>query len=278
MYIRQLTAADIPFGLRLCAQNRWNQLEADWQRQLALEPRGCFLAMDAGQPVGTACCCVFGEVAWISLVLVEETQRGRGFGGALMRHVVQYLEERGVASIRLDATPLGQPVYEKLGFVGEFTLARYAGRFRYPAEAAPGIEPLTDDDLPAVFELDETITQTRRHKLLRHLFEGCPGMARKCVLDGRLEGYSMARGGANAWQIGPIQGTLQAGTRLLRDAANRRAGQPVYLDVPIDQSAAISLVESLGLTIQRQLLRMGRGRRLHEDLSRFWSGFGPEKG
>ena len=128
MFIRRMTAADVPFGLRLCAQNRWNQLGADWQRQFDLEPDGCFIAVE-GEPVGTACCCVFGNVAWINLVLVEQAQRGRGFCSALMRHVVQYLDERGIASLRLDATPLGQPVYEKLGFTAGIHAGTLRGHF-----------------------------------------------------------------------------------------------------------------------------------------------------
>src|SRR6202034_3510140 len=102
------------------------------------EPDGCFLAIDDGQPVGTACGCVFGEVAWINMVLVDEAQRGNGFGTALMRYVVEHLDERGVASIRLDATPLGRPVYEKLGFVGAFQLTRFAGVFPTRFQEVPG--------------------------------------------------------------------------------------------------------------------------------------------
>src|SRR5947208_15748616 len=111
MNIRTMTDADIPFGLSLSAQNQWNQLDADWRRQLDLEPTGCFLAVRDGTPIGTACCCVFGDIAWINLVLVDRAQRGQGVGAALMRHVVQHLDERGIASIRLDATQLGQPIY-----------------------------------------------------------------------------------------------------------------------------------------------------------------------
>ena len=36
-------------------------------------------------------------------------------------------EELGCTTIRLDATPLGQPLYESLGFVPQYELTRYAG-------------------------------------------------------------------------------------------------------------------------------------------------------
>jgi GNAT superfamily N-acetyltransferase len=278
MNIRKLTAADIPFGLRLTAQNHWNQLEGDWRRQLDLEPDGCFLAERAGLPIGTACCCVFDEVAWINLVLVDKAQRCQGIGSALLRHVVQYLDARGVASIRLDATPLGQPIYEKFGFLGEFTLTRFEGTLPAAFQEAPGAEPMTRADLAAVCRLDQAVTQTRRQKLLRHLVEAYPEVSRKFAPDGELEGYSLARPGSRAWQIGPVQGSPQAGRVLLVDAARRFAGQRVHLDVPADHAEAVALAQALGLTPQRPFLRMSRGRRGQENLPLFWSSFGPEKG
>jgi GNAT superfamily N-acetyltransferase len=278
MNIRKLKAADIPFGLRLTAQNHWNQLEGDWRRQLDLEADGCFLAERAGLPIGTACCCVFDDVAWISLVLVDKAQRGQGVGSALLRHVVQYLEARGVASIRLDATPLGQPIYEKFGFLGDFTLTRFEGTLPAALQEAPGAEPMTRADLAAVCRLDEGVTRTRREKLLRHLVDAYPGVSRKFAPDGELEGFSLARPGAHAWQIGPIQGSPQAGRVLVLDAARRFAGQPVYLDVPADHAEAVAMVRALDLAPQRPFLRMSRGRRGQENLALFLSGFGPEKG
>src|SRR5262249_49747313 len=99
MNIRAMEHADIPFAMRVKAQNNWNQLEADWRRQLELEPTGCFIAEKDDVPVGTACACVFGDVAWINFVLVDQTHRGKGIGAALLKHVVQFLDNRGVATI-----------------------------------------------------------------------------------------------------------------------------------------------------------------------------------
>ena len=278
MNIRKLTAADIPFGLRLTAQNHWNQLESDWRRQLDLEPEGCFLAEHSGLPIGTACCCVFDDVAWINLVLVDKAQRGQGVGSALLRHVVKYLEARGVASIRLDATPLGQPIYEKFGFLGDFTLTRFEGTLPAAFQEAPGVEAMTRADLAAVCRLDEAVTKTRREKLLRLLVQAYPEAARKFAPDGELEGYSLARPGSHAWQLGPIQGSPQAGRLLLLDVARCFAGQQVHLDVPADHAHVVALAQALGLTPQRPFLRMSRGRRGQENLALFLSSFGPEKG
>lgn len=288
MEIRTMTAADIPFAMRLKAQNNWNQLEADWRRQLELEPSGCFVAENDGTPIGTACACVFGDVAWINFVLVDQAQRGKGIGTALMKHVVQYLDDRGVATIRLDATPLGQPVYEKLGFVGEFTLERYEGflpkkdaDLKLPGNRRSGrVTPLRAEDLPAVLALDESVTATRREKLLRHVYESVPENGLKYAPEGELKGYCMFRPGSNAWQIGPVQGSVGAGLHMLSIVKRELAGERVYIDVPRSHEVAVIVAQSLGLNLQRPFLRMSRGKSLadREHLHLFWSSFGPEKG
>lgn len=282
MHIRRMTLADIPLGLKLSAQNRWNQREADWRRQLDLEPAGCFLAEHEEVGVGTACACVFGSVAWIALVLVDADVRGRGIGTALMQHVLAWLDARGVASVRLDATPLGRPVYEKLGFAAEFTLHRFAGVL--PAEPAlrardhDDVIPASTSDLAEIVALDRRITGTDRARLLERLFAECPEEMRLVRGAAGIEGFVSARPGARAWQIGPCLGSDAACRQLLADASRRHAGRAVFLDVPVDHRAATDLAAALGLEVQRPLLRMGRGPTITEDCTSFWSSYGPEKG
>ncbi len=125
--IRRMTIDDVSLGMRLKEQAGWNQIEADWRRFLALEPDGCFVAELDGEPVATTTTCVFGTVAWIAMVLVDKPARHQGIATRLVDHAVQYLEDRGVETVRLDATPLGRPVYERLGFLAEYELVRLQG-------------------------------------------------------------------------------------------------------------------------------------------------------
>ena len=104
LHIRPMTDADLTLGLRLSEQAHWNQTEADWQRLLDLQPDGGFVAEWDGMPVGTTMTTIFGPVAWVSMVLVEETARGQGIGTALVRHALEFLDLRGIPTIRLDAT------------------------------------------------------------------------------------------------------------------------------------------------------------------------------
>src|SRR6266550_1105460 len=107
IHIRLMTSANIAHGLRLTQQAGWNQRVEDWQRFLAMQPDGCFVAEWDGVFVGTTTTCLFGRVAWVAAVLVDEAHRRRGLGRALMQHALAFLEQQGVTTVRLDATPLG---------------------------------------------------------------------------------------------------------------------------------------------------------------------------
>lgn len=277
LQIRPLTAADIPYGLQLTSQAGWNQTAADWRRCLDLEPEGCFAAELDGAVVGTTTTCTFGSVAWIALVLVDAAVRRRGIGGALVSHALAWLEARGVRSIWLDATPLGQPVYERLGFEPEFTLCRFHGK---PNAARPRVDalPLDAGHVPACALLDQSIIETDRSRLLVRLFSDCPQHAHVALRDGEIRGFIAARQGAHAVQVGPCLGDGQAGPALLTGAWQALAGQRVFTDIPVPNREAAELAESAGLTVQRQLLRMRRGDRLRYDLAGLWASSGPEKG
>jgi GNAT superfamily N-acetyltransferase len=277
IHIRTMTAADLPLGMRLKQQAGWNQTEADWQRVLTLEPDGCFVAECDGRPVGTTATTVFDSIGWLEMVLVDEAFRGQGIGKQLMRHALACLDGRGVPTARLDATPLGRPLYEKLGFVAEYELARMEG---IAAGGTAGEHvSVAAEDLDAICALDLQATGTNRRRLLEGLHRERPEAMQLFVADGVSTGYATARIGSRATQIGPIVARSAAAGEALADAALLRyAGQPVFLDIPVQSAAAMHWAESRGLRVQRHLTRMVRGAPVADRPDLLWAGFGPEKG
>jgi GNAT superfamily N-acetyltransferase len=275
--VRPLTLDDLPLGLRLCRAAGWNQTEADWRRFLDLQPDGCFVAELDGLPVGTTTTCVFGPVAWVAMVLVEESVRGRGVGTALLNAALEFLDRRGVPTVRLDATPLGRPLYERLGFVTQFRLARYEGTLP-PSPEVTGVEAASPGQWESLAALDEAVTGTDRRRMLLRLFAEQPGDVRQVRQGDRPAGFLAAREGRRAVQLGPCVAVPEAGRLLFADAWHRYGGRHVYLDVPEPNETAARLAEEAGLTVQRHLTRMCRGVPVCEDVGRLWAGSGPEKG
>jgi GNAT superfamily N-acetyltransferase len=274
--LRPMTPNDLGLGLSLSAQSGWNQTEADWRRCLALQPDGCFVARLDGVSAGTATTCLFGPIAWVAMVLVDQRFRRQGVARALMKHVLDFLDRQGVATVRLDATPLGQPLYEQLGFAGQFTLDRYEG---IATSSEPSDVPLLTvppERWPELLALDEAVTRTVRRKLLLQLFSEQPAEVRAIEKAGRVSGFLTVRAGTRALQVGPCIGDF--GPWLLADACRRHAGRRVYLDVPSGNQPVRDLTGRLGLTVQRSFLRMCRGAPVVEDRDRLWASSGPENG
>jgi GNAT superfamily N-acetyltransferase len=276
--IRHMTTADIPFGMGLKDAEGWNQLASDWQRFLALEPEGCFVAECAGEPAGTTTTCVFGSVAWIAMVLVKKEMRGRGVGRALIEHALAFLEGRGVSTVRLDATPYGQPLYAKMGFQTQFTLLRYEGTPHLQGTEFPSLaaKPWEHAELLAY---DREVTRTDRRKLIEQWF--ADRSVDLFVLSDRepsAKGYIATRPGSRAWHIGPCIASPAAGPRLLTAAVGWRKRERVIVDTPLANEAAQQIVETHGLQKQRELVRMCRGAPVSERLDELWASSGPEMG
>jgi GNAT superfamily N-acetyltransferase len=263
--------------MRLKEQAGWNQRAADWQRFLDLQPDGAFVAELDGAPAGTVATLVFGPVAWVAMVLVDTPLRGRGVGRALMEHALSFLDRAGVRSIRLDATPLGQPLYEKLGFLAEYALTRFEGA-AVGATVPPGVVPVRPEHLDGLLRLDRAVTGTDRGRLLLRLFEEFPEDAHVVESADGIAGYLLTRPGARARQLGPCIAQGGAGPLLLAEAWQRYAGQPLVVDVPEENTLAVTLATAAGLTPRRKLVRMVRGVQVAERVTELWASAGPEKG
>jgi GNAT superfamily N-acetyltransferase len=276
--IRGMTIADIPLGMRLKEQSGWNQVEGDWRRLLALQPDGCFVAELDGVSVGTVTTCRFGLVAWVAMMLVDKSFRSHGIGRALMCRALDDLDSAGVHTIRLDATPLGRPLYESLDFVAEATFARYVGVLP-PADEPPRLNEIRASEvLGSLTTLDLHVTGTDRGRLLHSLADEYPDSLRVAFEAGEIAGFLLARPGSRARRIGPCIAGERAGPLLLDDARRMYAGEEVTIDSPIANAPAVALAESWGLGVSGLLTRMGRGLPVTEDLNRLWASAGPEKG
>jgi len=217
IHIRCMTRADLPLVMRLKHQAGWNQTEGDLRRFLDLEPEGCFVAERASEVVGTSTTCIFETVAWIAMVLVDPAARGQGIGTALMRQALAFLEERGVRCVRLDATPLGRPIYERLGFVAQYELARFEGslvaRENTPIQSSAsdllaGVAAISPTQLEQLLDLDRSITGTPRRKLLLRLFEEQPDALRVLQTGRAVSGFLTARPEREPFRLGPAWGGM----------------------------------------------------------------------
>lgn len=261
--VRTMLPADLPFADSLRALVGWNQTLADWQRFLRMEPQGCFLAEWDGAPAGTATTVVYGpDLAWIGMVLVHPEYRRRGIGGSLLLTCIEHLQVLGVRCIKLDATPEGRPVYEKVGFRDEWTLRRWEADLPSPAPRAPDarIRAWAEVGAPLLDLLDAQAFGVSRRELMIALV-GQSHSALACESrPGTPSGCGMLRQGARALYLGPISATsAEAGIALIGALTGQGRAGRVFWDIPDPNTAAVGWAERHGFNVQRVLTRMWLG-------------------
>lgn len=299
LHLRTMTPADLPFAHALRGAVGWNQTVADWQRFLLLEPEGCFIAELQGNPVGTATTIIHGrDLAWIGMVLVTSEFRRQGIGRALLLHAINHLRKYGIRCIKLDATPLGRPVYESLGFQVEWSLSRWERPERVPRsadsgnsvptqgaacrECAPepfvtpgsGSVPITsqaagrnhalqEEDLSTTGSLHALETDafgTPRNRLLEALSRQSRVFLHRDNSSGTVLGYGFLRPGSVADYFGPaVARSTRVAESILRSLVERHDGRRLFWDIPEPNRTALQWATEHGFHRQRDLTRMFLG-------------------
>ncbi|HUG81812.1 MAG TPA: GNAT family N-acetyltransferase [Bryobacterales bacterium] len=248
-----MTADDIPAGMRLKETANWNQTAQDWENVLAIEPQGCWVYESEGNIVGSTTAVAYGEdLAWIGMVLVLPEYRGRGIARALMEHALRYLDARDVKCVKLDATDMGRPLYERLGFVEETSIERWAGAFKAASPPDDQAAPAPLLDVAKIAALDQAAFGAGRVRLLDRLSVTFPRDA-NCLPGG----YVMGRPGVREYFLGPCVADSAAVARpLIAHFLSQHPATPVFWDLLPANQAAVDLARSFGFEPRRKLARM----------------------
>jgi len=277
--IRLLFESDIPSAMRLKEAAGWNQTAADWRRLLSLQPNGCFGAVKEGRLVGTTTTTIYDEFAWIGMVLVDPQHRRQGIAAKLMNVALEHLQHK-VETIKLDATALGKPVYEKFGFEVESEVERWTGTGNVSGGATQLAAVMDHDAVRDVLHLDRLAFAANRSRLIEALIDdACVPPVLIRAADGALSGYALARSGTRKTYVGPVVAhDPQLIETLLNRMLHQLAGCDIYIDINKECIADPSLLSNRGFVKERDLIRMVKGRRGRKTSPLIVAIAGPEVG
>src|SRR2546421_291473 len=123
--IRLLLPSDINAAIGLTRAAGWNQVPSDWRRLLSLESEGCFALQSGSHLAATTTVVCYGrELAWVGMALTAPEFRRRGFAEMLIERAMEFVEERGIETVKLDATEAENGLYREFGFVEECEIQR----------------------------------------------------------------------------------------------------------------------------------------------------------
>ncbi len=203
----QFAPADAAALLELSESIGWPHEIGDWQTTLAASQVFGHRGSD-GKILSSSSIYQFGPtLAALAVVLVREEFRRQGLARTAIARCLDQVP--GVPQM-LVATPFGQPLYESLGFKITEQIVRLVAAEGTSLPVTGEIKPMTDADLPQVFELDRAIYQADRSQVLRHRWAQAAG------------GVMLRDGTGYAWKI-PQRGGLVLGPVVAsspQDAAN----------------------------------------------------------
>jgi GNAT superfamily N-acetyltransferase len=252
--IRELGSPDIPV-LNSFVPPDWNtDLSGTFRRHFGRSYFHPIVARWDGILVGCANALVQGDTGWLGNIIVRPELRGRGIGTALTEELVRILQANRVAHQVLVATPMGEPIYRKLGFQVVSHYVFFARQTPLPSTGTlVSVRPVAPGDESALFALDKAITGETRRAFLRRYLDGAWLHSDS---SGRLDGYYLPALGTGLI----IAANDDAGLSLLRYKVRHGGDASV---VPEQNRAALDFLRAHGFAETSRAPRMVLGSDAH---------------
>jgi hypothetical protein len=260
-------AADVATIVDWAADEGWNPGLHDAAAFHATDPGGFLIGSIDAEPVAAISVVRHGpSFAFLGLYLVRPAWRGQGLGLAMWR---AGLELAGDRVIGLDGVVARQADYRRSGFALMRRNVRYGG---LGGGGMPvGLRPLADVPEERVLDYDATVFPVRRDAYLRAWLAMPDAYGLTVIHDDAVVGYGLARRCRVGVKIGPLFADDVATAETLYAGLAAWAGdQPIYLDVPEPNAAAVALAERHGLVPVFETARMYRGEAPDEPVGRIF--------
>lgn len=254
--VRVMTRAELDLAVEWAAAEGWNPGLADADCFYATDPQGFLIGLLDGEPVGCISVVRYGaDFGFLGFYIVRPAFRGKGHGFGIWQAGMAAL---GARTIGLDGVVAQQDNYSKSGFVLAHRNVRYGGTLAQLTAPTETID-LDQAGFARVLAYDTGFFAAPREKFLRcWLSQQREGKA--LIRDGQLRGYGVIRRCRSGWKIGPLfADDASSADTLFRALAQASAGDPIFLDVPEPNAAAVALAKRYGLTPQFETARMYRG-------------------
>lgn len=255
--LRPAGLSDADACRRLSAAVGWLHRREDWEFALSLG-QGFTLSIEDAV-IGVGLWWSFGaSYATLGTIIVAPDRQGQGIGKLLMERLIAATEGR---TLGLVATPQGEPLYLRYGFIAIDEIRQHQGD--WPELAAPVLavnevmRPAAAPDLPLLAQLDGEATGLPRAPVLEALL--ARGHAILLERDGAPAGFGFLRRHGHGWLIGPVAAVDDAAAcSLIAALLAARRGDFVRIDVPARTGLGAWLGER-GLPLVASGVAMARG-------------------
>lgn len=256
--MREMQLSDMPELMYLKNEEGWNQTEQDWEMLIKYKGSVNLVAEIEDQIIGSLTAINYvNKIAWIGMMLINKKYRRMGISKSLLNAAIEELKV--CDSIKLDATPAGHHVYEKIGFIDEYDIDRITNPSVKNISQSEKIkaQKASIGELNEIAELDEEIFGANRKEMLTNLFIRYPELALTIKEDNKIVAFSFGRKGTKYIQIGPVYASTDEECKaLIATCANKIVSKPVVLDLLSDKDGIKNWLSENGFEKQRSFKRM----------------------
>lgn len=254
--IRQMQRREVDLAVEWAAQEGWNPGIHDADCYYGTDPGGFLIGLLAGEPIASISVVKYGmSFGFLGFYIVSPEARGRGYGMRIWNEGLKYLAGRNIG---LDGVVDQQDNYKKSGFKLAYRNIRFQGVGG--GECLPGSRIVNLDAIPFPFleDYDRPFFPDKRNAFLRAWVSQPESHALGIEENGRLCGYGVIRPCRSGYKIGPLFADSEDGAEELFVSLKSRVGseQPVFLDVPEINGAAVALAERHGFKAIFETARM----------------------
>jgi GNAT superfamily N-acetyltransferase len=165
MQILPLNSSDIDSLPQIQPQD-WNDIRIPISSYLEPDYIFPFKAVIDDVLVGTGTAILHEKTGWLATIVTHGEYRNQGIGKQITEHLLTFLQNHQCEHIYLIATALGEPVYQKVGFVTESKYDFYKDIDLKNLSISKNISPYQSAYKQAIFELDRQISGEDRSQHL----------------------------------------------------------------------------------------------------------------
>lgn len=251
----RMKRTDVDVAMAWAANEGWNPGMHDADAFFAADKNGFFLAKQKGTPVGCVSAVAYDDnFGFLGFYIVKKEFRNKGIGMRLSNLAFDYLGNRTIGA---DGVVGMLEKYSQIGLRLAHLNARYESAGKKTQSALPDLSVVSYAELE---RYDRRHFPAPRSAFLQSWISRPGTFGRVALENDIICGYGVIRPCIRGFKIAPLfADTPEVAAELYSALSGLAEGQPVFLDIPVCNCAALDLVQSLGMTKVFETGRIYRG-------------------
>ncbi len=254
--IKAMSRKEVDIAIEWAAKEGWNPGLHDADCYYSADPNGFLIGLLGDEPIATISAVRYGETfGFLGFYIVKPEYRGKGYGVQIWNAGLKYLEGRNIG---LDGVVAQQDNYKKSGFKLAYRNIRYEGIGGGELHQISEIVPLSSLPFETIDSYDRPFFPEKRSQFVKSWVNQADSHALGIMQGGKLAGYGVIRRCRTGYKIGPLIAETPdlAESLFLALKSKADSSQPVYLDVPEVNPAAVALAERYNMAASFETARM----------------------